>query len=162
MSRTRLSAAIVALGLLAPVAAATSASAAHAPAVCGQAAEHKDFKHAKNAKAQAAKSKGKKVGHGKLKFVHAGKVTAVDASTGTLSFVVHGGQVKARRGCVIVVKVPSTAKIQRNDAAATFADLMVGDHANVKGTLAKDATTGDITYTAARVSASGPATTPGG
>jgi sRNA-binding protein len=158
MSRTRLAAAaLVTFGLLAPVAAATSASAA--PATCGQAAMAKDFKHIKHAKAQAAKSKGKKVGHSKLTFVHAGKVTAVDTTASTVSFVVRGGQVKALRGCTIVVNVPATAKIMRNDAVATLADIAVGDHVNVKGTLAKDATTGDITYTATRVAASAPAST---
>lgn len=155
MHRTRLAAAaIVTLGLLAPVAAATSASASATPAACGAAAQVKDFKHAKNAKAIAAKSKGKKVGHAKLSFVHGGKVTAVDATAGTVSFVVHGGQVKALRGCTITVSVPSTAKILRNDATATLADIVVGDHVNVKGTIAQDATTHAIAYTATRVSAS--------
>jgi len=155
MHRTRLAAAaILTLGLLAPVAAATSASAA--PAACGAAAVTHDFKHSKNAAAQAAKLKGKKKGHSKLTFVHAGKVTAVDTTAGTVSFVVRGGSVKALRGCTITVVVPTTAKIHRNDATATLADVVVGDHVNVKGTIAKDATTGDITYTASRVSASAP------
>jgi hypothetical protein len=153
MSRTRLAAAaIVTLGLIAPVAAASSASAK--PVECGQAAVAKDFKHAKNAKAQAAKSKGKKKGHSKLTFVHAGKVTAVDTTAGSVSLVVRGGQVKALRGCTITVLVPATAKVNRNHAAVTLADVAVGDHVNVKGTLAKDATTGHVTYTASRVSAS--------
>jgi len=153
VSRTRLAAAaIITFGLLAPVAAATSASAA--PAECGQAALHKDFKHSKNAKAQSAQSKGKKVGHNKLTFVHAGKVTGVDTNLGTISFVVRGGQVKAIRGCIIDVNVPATAKIKRNDATATLADIKIGDHVNVKGTLAKDGTT--FIYTATRVAASAP------
>jgi hypothetical protein len=159
MSRTRLAAVVVAFGLLAPVAAATSASAAHVPAACGAAAVHKDFKHIKNAKARAAHSKGKKVGHTKLKFVHAGKVTAVDTTAGTVSFVVRGGQVKALRGCTIVVNVPATAKIMRNHATATLADIAVGDHVNVKGTVAKNATTGEVTSTATRGAASAPAST---
>jgi len=155
MSRTRLAAAaIVTFGLLAPVAAATSASAA--PAECGQAALAKDFKHSKNAAAQAAQSKGKKKGHNRLTFVHAGRVTAVDTTAGTVSFVVRGGQVKALRGCTITVVVPATAKIHRDDATATLADIAVGDHVNVKGTLAKDALTSEVTYTASRVSASAP------
>jgi hypothetical protein len=158
MSRTRLAAAaVVTFALLAPVAAATSASAA--PAACGQAALHKDFKHSKNAKPRAAKSKGKKVGHSKLTFVHAGKVNAVDTTAHTISFVVRGGQVKALRGCTITVQVPTTAKIVRNDAPATLAEIAVGDHVNVKGNLAKAATTGDITYTATRVAASAPVST---
>ena len=154
MSRTRLaSVALVTFGLIAPVAAATSASAK--PVECGQAALAKDFKHAKNAKAQAAKSKGKKAGQSKLTFVHAGRVT-VDATADTVTFVVRGGQVKALRGCTITVNVPSTAKVSRGDAAAVLTDVKAGDHVNVKGTLAKDAVSGEITYTATRVSASAP------
>jgi hypothetical protein len=152
MTRTRLAAAaIVTFGLLAPVAAATSASAK--PVECGQAALAKDFKHAKKAKAVAAHNKGKKKGHAKLTFVHAGTVKSVDAVNGTLSFVVRGGQVKALRGCMITVAVPDTAKVKRGDAAATLADVVVGDHVNVKGTLGKD-DAGVVSYTATRVAAS--------
>jgi hypothetical protein len=153
MTRTRLAAvAIVTLGLLAPAAAASAAP--HTPQACGASAQVKDHKINKaNARAKDAKSHGKKKGHSKPAFVHAGKVTAVDATASTLTFVVHGGQVKALRGCTLTVVVTPDTKINRNDAAATLGDIAAGDHVNVKGTTTRDATTGDVTYTATRVSA---------
>ncbi|HUR74583.1 MAG TPA: hypothetical protein VMZ00_09920 [Sporichthya sp.] len=156
MTRTRLAAvAVVTLGLLAPVAAASSASAA--PQACGASAKVKDHKiNNANAKARDARTHGKKKGHSKPAFVHAGKVTAVDPAASTLSFVVRGGQVKALRGCTLTVVVTAATKINRNDAAAALGDIAVGDHVNVKGTSARDATTGAVTYTATRVSAEAP------
>ncbi len=146
MTRTRLAAAaVLTLGLLAPVAAASSASAA--PQSCSTQVVVKDHK--------LNKGKAKKKGHSKVAFVHAGKVSAVDAEAGTVSFVVRGGQNKALRGCVLTVAVNADTKISRNGNAATLADLVAGDHVNVKGTSAKDATTAEVTYTAKRVSASG-------
>lgn len=146
MNRTRLAAAaVITLGLLAPVAAASSASAA--PQTCSNQVVVKDHK--------LNKGKAKKKGHSKAAFVHAGKVTAVDAAAGTVSFVVRGGQNKALRGCVLTVAVTADTKIQRNDAAATLAQFVAGDHVNVKGTSAKDATTSVVTYTAKRIAGSG-------
>ncbi len=155
MNRTRLvAAAVLTLGLLAP--AGVAAAAPKAPPVCGQAAIAKDHKVNKaNAKAKAAKAKGKKKGHSKPAFVHAGKVTAVAADS--VSFVVRGGQVKALRGCTITVVVTSTTKVNRNDGPSSLASVLVGDHVNVKGTTAKNAETGIVTYTATRVSADGKA-----
>ncbi len=150
MTRMRLAAAaILTVGLLAPVAAATSASAA--PKACGQAAQVKDHK---NNKADAAKDNGKKTGHAKPAFVHAGRVTAVDATVGTLSFVVRGGQTKALRGCTITVLVTVDTKVKRNNDAASLASVVAGDHVNVKGTSARNAD-GSVTYTAKRISAAG-------
>ena len=146
MNRTRLAAAaVLTLGLLAPVAAASSASAA--PQSCSDQVVAKDHK--------INKGKAKKKGHSKPAFVHAGKVTAVDAAAGTVSFVVRGGQNKAIRGCVLTVVVTENTKINRNDEVATLAQLAAGDHVNVKGTSAKDATTSEVTYTAKRIAASG-------
>ena len=138
MTRTRLAAAaVLSLSLLAPVAAASSASAA--PQTCNQAVV-KDHKI----------NKGQRKGHSKPSFVHAGKVTAVGAST--VSFTVRGGQNKALRGCVLTVAVTADTKIKRNGQAVTLAQLAEGDHVNVKGTSAKDGTT--VTYTAKRIAAS--------
>lgn len=149
MTRTRLAAAaVLTLGLLAPVATATTAAAA--PKACGESVQVKEHKVAK----AAAKAKGKKKGHSKPAFVHGGKVTAVDVEASTLTFVVRGGQNKALRGCTLTVVVTEATKINRDDAPATLADVVTGDRVNVKGTLARDTTTGDVTYTATRVSAS--------
>jgi hypothetical protein len=153
MTRTRLAAAaVLTLGLLAPV--ATASTAAAAPKACGESVQVKEHKVAKAAaKAKDLKSKGKKKGHSKPAFVHGGTVTAVDAETSTLTFVVRGGQNKALRGCTLTVVVNESTKINRDDAVATLADVVAGDHVNVKGTTARDATSGDVTYTATRVSA---------
>jgi hypothetical protein len=157
MTRTRIAAAaLLTLGLLAPVAVASSASAA-APGACGQSVQVKDHKINKaNAHAKDAKAKGKKKGHSKPAFVHGGKVTAVDTTASTLTFVVHGGQNKALRGCALTVVVTADTKITRNDAVATLATIAAGDHVNVKGTSALSATTGLVTFTATRVSAEAP------
>jgi hypothetical protein len=145
MTRTRLAAAaVITLGLLAPVAAASSASAA--PQTCSDQAVAKDHK--------INKGKAKKKGLNKPTFVHAGKVTAVDAAASTVSFVVRGGQNKAVRGCVLTVVVTETTKINRDGETATLAQLAAGDHVNVKGTSAKDAVTAEVTYTAKRIAAS--------
>ena len=154
MTRTRLAAAaVLTLGLLAPVATASTATAA--PKACGESVQVKEHKVAKAAaKAKDAKAKGKKKGHSKPAFVHGGSVSAVDAAASTLSFVVRGGQNKALRGCTLTVVVTEATKVSRDGAAATLADVVAGDHVNVKGTLARDAASGDVTYTATRVSAS--------
>lgn len=144
MTRTRLAAAaVLTLGLLAPVAAASSASAA--PKSCSDQVVAKGHK--------INKAKAKKKGLNKPTFVHAGKVTAVDSTAGTVSFVVRGGQNKAVRGCVLTVVVTENTKINRDGEAAALAQIGAGDHVNVKGTSAKDATTGDVTYTAKRIAA---------
>ena len=146
MTRTRLAAAaILTLGLLAPVATATSAAAA--PKACGESVQIKAHK------ASVAAAKGKKKGHNRPAFVHAGKVTAVDAEASTLTFVVRGGQNKALRGCTLTVVVTGSTKVNRNDAPASLAAVVAGDHVNVKGTTTRDAATGNVTYTATRISA---------
>lgn len=145
MTRTRIAAtAILTLGLLAPVAVATSASAA--PQTCSDHVLLKDHK--------VNKGVAKKKGLNKPTFVHAGRVTAVDTTAKTVSFIVRGGQNKSIRGCVITVLVTDTTKIRRNDNASTLADIKVGDHVNVKGTSARGE--GDsVIYTAKRIAASG-------
>jgi len=145
MTRTRIAAAaVLTLGLLAPVAVATSASAA--PQTCSDHVLLKDHK--------INKGLAKKKGLNKPTFVHAGRVTAVDTTGKTVSFVVRGGQNKAIRGCVLTVLVTDTTKIRRNDNASTLADIQVGDHVNVKGTSARGE--GDnVVYTAKRIAASG-------
>lgn len=143
MSRSRLAvAAVVTLGLLAPVAAASSASAA--PQSCSDQVLVKDHK--------INKGRALKKGLNKPTFVHAGKVTAVSTADSTVSFVVRGGQHKAIRGCVLTVKVTDSTKIRRNGDATTLAGLAAGDHVNVKGT--SDRTGADATYTAKRIAAS--------
>lgn len=160
MTRTRIAAAaVLTLGLLAPVAVASSASAA--PKACGERVQVKDHKANKaSAKAKAAKAakakgaKGKKKGHVRAIFVHGGKVTAVDTTASTLTFVVRGGQNKALRGCTLTVVVTADTKVNRNDGPSSLGALVAGDHVNVKGTSARSEG-GDVTYTATRIAAAG-------
>ena len=161
MTRTRLAAAaMLTLGLLAPVATATSAAAA--PKACGESVQIKDHKagqaaaKAKDARGKGAKGKALTKAHSRPAFVHGGKVTAVDAEASTLTFVVRGGQNKALRGCTLTVVVTEDTKVNRNDAPASLVDVVAGDHVNVKGKTTRDATSGDVTYTAARISAEAP------
>ncbi|MGQ0630281.1 MAG: hypothetical protein ACT4P1_04515 [Sporichthyaceae bacterium] len=147
MTRTRLAAAaVLSLALLAPVAAASSAAAA--PKACGESVQVKDHK--------ANKAKAKKKGHNKVTFVHGGKVMAVEATAGTLTFVVRGGQNKALRGCTLTVVVTESTKINRDDAPVVLGAITPTDKVNVKGTTSRDATTGEVTYTATRISADAP------
>lgn len=64
-------------------------------------------------------------------FVVGGKVTAVDATAGTLSFTVQGGRYKPLRGTVVTVNVAPDAKVTR-DGVVTLAEVLVGDHVVVK------------------------------
>lgn len=155
MTRTRIAAAaVLTLGLLAPVAAASTASAAP-PRACGESVQVKDYKISKaNAKAKDAKAKSKKKAHTKPAFVHGGTVTAVNATTTptTLTFVVRGGQNKALRGCTLTVVLTATTKITRNNADSSLGSIEVRDHVNVKGTTALDSA-GKVVYTATRIAA---------
>ena len=129
--RTRTFAAAT-LTALALAGAGTAPALAHAPA---------QHQHGKSAAAHAAHKPAK------TSFVLGGTVTAVDAAAPTISFTVNGGRDKALRGTVVTVKVADTAKITREDSAATLADVKPGDHVSTKGV------TLDGVRTASRVSA---------
>ena len=135
MTRTTLAAAaVLTLGLLAPVAAATSAAAV--PTVCGASVHLKDL--------------------GRFGFVHAGNVTEVNLDASTLSFVVRGGPDKAIRGCTLTVVVTEDTMINRNDAPVVLAEVEAGDHVNVSGSTTRASVSNDIIYTAVRVAAETP------
>ena len=51
-----------------------------------------------------------------------GKVTAVDATAGTITITTH-------KGTATTLTIPSSAKITRNHKTATLADFLVGDRA---------------------------------
>ncbi len=140
-------AAVLTLGLLAPAATAVAAP-----------------KHSCAAKvlvkAHKQNDQAKKNGHTKAKFVHAGKVTAVDATASTLTFTVRGGQNKALRGCAMTVKITADTKMKRNDAPSTMSAIKAGDHVNVKGVSDLNLVTKSLSYTAKRVSAQGPGVKP--
>jgi hypothetical protein len=93
------------------------------------------------------KQKGKKA---KREFNLGGRLTAVDATAHTVTFRVHGGKVKALRGTELTVVVADGARVRRDDAAATLADLAVGDKVRAKGKQV------DGVYTASRVQAESP------
>jgi len=66
-------------------------------------------------------------------FIAAGTVVGVDAVAGTLTFAIHGGRDKARRGQLLTVPVTEATLIRRHDLSAGLGDLSAGDHVNVKG-----------------------------
>jgi hypothetical protein len=155
MTRTRIAAAaVLTLGLLAPVGLASTASAAPKVKECSDAALAKDHKQNKaNAKAADAKNNGNKAGHSKPRFVYNGTIDSVDATAGTITFKVRGGTSQVLRNCLLTVIVTADTKITRNHAAASIDNVLKGDHINAKGTTKPnldDAT--KIDYTATRVS----------
>lgn len=79
------------------------------------------------------------------KFVRAGTVSAVDATAGTITFIVHGGRDKMMRDKPLTVLVTTTTKIRRNGVDAKLSEVLVGDRVKVKGTKK------DGVYTAIRV-----------
>jgi hypothetical protein len=98
----------------------------------------------------AGENKGKHKQKGKkahAKFNLGGRLTAVDAAAGTVTFRVHGGKFKALRGTDLTVTLADGARVRRNGSAATLADLVAGDHVRAKGVRAGDE------WTAARVHA---------
>jgi hypothetical protein len=85
----------------------------------------------KSATARAhAKAKAHKIEHAanaRRSFVLGGKVTAVDATAGTVTFTLHGTRFRALRGSDVTVTVNAATKVRR-EGAATLADVLVGDH----------------------------------
>jgi hypothetical protein len=86
----------------------------------------------------------------RAKFNLGGRLTAVDAAAGTVTFRVHGGKFKAVRGTELTVVVADGARVRRNEAAATLADFQVGDRVRAKGVRL------DGVWTAKRVKAESP------
>lgn len=88
------------------------------------------------AKARADVRRLEKLTHDKRSFVLGGSVSAVDTTTSTLTFTVHGGRYKALRGTGVTVSVPLTAKITREGAVdgvpVLLSAVLVGDHVVVK------------------------------
>lgn len=146
--RTWSRAAIVALALALPVAPVVTTAAAADTASVAQVAKHgdDDGKKGKSDKGKK-KQKGKKA---RAKFNLGGRLVAVDPAAGTVTFRVHGGQVKSVRGTDLLVQVADDARVRRNDAAATLADFQVGDKVRAKGVRA------DGVWTAKRVKAEAP------
>jgi hypothetical protein len=114
-------AAALTLGLLTPAVPAMAKSDHHGSSVSA---------------ARSHGQQGRAHGKGHLKFVLAGSLASVDTTAGTVSFQVHGGRDKTLRGTVVTVTVAPDAVVERNDAVATLADLVVGDHVVVKGSKA--------------------------
>ncbi len=90
---------------------------------------------APKAKAPSAKAPTKKAPEKapKVKAVRmtlSGAVTAVEGDS--VTFTVKGGRDKALRGKPLTVTVPGTARVVRNDEAATLADVLVGDKVTVQ------------------------------
>ena len=81
------------------------------------------------------------------RFVATGTVVAVGADS--LTVAVEGGT-KSLRGTEAVITVPADARVNRDDATVTLADVVVGDHAAVQGT-----STGGV-LVAKRVNAASP------
>jgi hypothetical protein len=142
--RTWSVAAVLAFAIAMPVApmAATAASASTGSRVV--AASHGNDDPAGD-DAGKHKQKGKKA---HAKFNLGGGITAVDAAAGTVTFRVHGGKFKALRKTELTVTVADGARVRRNGAVVTLADLVVGDHVRVKGVRGTDGV-----WTANRVTA---------
>ena len=135
------SAVLLALAVTLPTLPAVSASAAST--------SHSASAHVKSTKAAKAKAAKKAKKAQKALFNLGGRLTAVDAGAGTVTFTVHGGQIKALRGESLTVTLAEGARVLRNDGPATLADFVVGDKVRAKGTRA-----GDV-FSAKRVKAVG-------
>ncbi|WP_459642279.1 hypothetical protein [Kineococcus sp. NUM-3379] len=141
-TRTAVVAALV-LGLTLPAGgAALAAGGQHAQRGTAAVAAQKE-KPAKQAK---------KPRKATVKFTAGGVVTAVAADG--LTFTVKGGRDKALRDKPLTVVLGKDARVQRDDAPATLADVVVGDRVTVLGTTAAGA------FTAVRVNASSAQATP--
>ncbi|HUR75682.1 MAG TPA: hypothetical protein VMZ00_15480 [Sporichthya sp.] len=147
--RTWSRAAIVALAVALPVAPAVTTAASAASGSVVRVASHGHDGGGKDDRADQGKHKQKgKKAH--AKFNLGGRLTAVDPAAGTVTFRVHGGQVKAVRGTELTVVLAPDARVRRNDAAATLADFQVGDKVRAKGVRTADV------WTANRVKAESP------
>lgn len=91
--------------------------------------------------AMAGHGKGHKWAHGKSKFQLVGKVSAVDAVTGTLTVKVKSGTktIRAFRGSDLELSLADGAKVRLivdgEAVPATLADLAVGAKVKVGGTI---------------------------
>lgn len=142
---------MLALALALPVAPVITTTASAQTASVSQVVQHdqganKDKSLQKGNKAQ----KGKKAKKAPAKFNLGGRLTAVDAAAGTVTFRVQGGKFKSVRGTELTVVVAEDARVRRNDAAATLADFQVGDKVRAKGFLVNGV------WTASRVQAEAP------
>jgi hypothetical protein len=72
-----------------------------------------------------------------VKFTASGRVTAVDATAGTVTIKVKGGTKDVKR-TTVTVTVPATARIVVNGAGRTLADVAAGFGVTVTGTHAGD------------------------
>ncbi len=104
----------------------------------------------KSGKEKAGKAKKQKAKKARAKFNLGGRLTAVDPEAGSVTFRVHGGQVKSVRGTELTVVLAEDARVRRNDAAATLADFQIGDKVRAKGVRAHGV------WTAKRVKAEAP------
>lgn len=137
------------LALALPLAPVVTTTASAETASVAQVASHGDGKDDRADKGKK-KQKGKKAKKASAKFNLGGRLTAVDAEAGTVTFRVHGGKIKSVRGTELTVVVGEGARVRRNDAAATLADFQVGDKVRAKGTRAEGV------WTASRVKAEAP------
>jgi len=86
---------------------------------------------AAEAKARAKARKLERTATARGALVLGGRVVAVDAATGSLTFTVHGGRYKVLRGTDVTALVSPEAKVTR-DGVVTLAEVQVGDHVVVK------------------------------
>ncbi|WP_019874456.1 hypothetical protein [Sporichthya polymorpha] len=164
--RTWSRAAVLALALALPAVPAGTSAATAGPTGAVHVAKHGDDDRkpgesgrdksdrgksdGKGKKKQKGKDKKDKKPRAKAKFNLGGRLTAVDAEAGTVTFRVHGGKLKAVRGQELTVTVADGARVRRNDAAASLTDFQPGDKVRAKGVRAGDA------WTANRVQAEAP------
>ena len=138
--RTAALALVLSTAAVVPLAGTASAAApAHRPAAVQKAP-------AKPAKPEKPAKPVKQV---KVAFTASGTTTAVDPAAGTVTVSAKGGT-KDVRGRTVTVTVADTARIVRDDAPATLADLAAGDRITVTGTRA------GTVYTALKVQAHAP------
>ena len=87
--------------------------------------------HKAAGKAKAAEKKAAAHARRDARFTATGTLVSVSGDTLTVS--VKGGNRKSLKGTDAVFTVAEGAKINRDDAPATLADLVAGDHVAVKG-----------------------------
>ncbi len=151
--RTWSRAAMLALAVALPISPVVTTTASADTASVVRVAPHGSDDGAKDDRGKADradrehKQKGKAA---RAKFNLGGRLTAVDVEAGTVTFRVHGGKFKAVRGTELTVIVADGARVRRNEAAATLADLQVGDRVRAKGVRQ------DGVWTAKRVKAESP------
>jgi hypothetical protein len=124
---------VIALAPSAAIAAKGGHKADHAHTNSGHGSEHKAAGQAKanEHKAAAHARRDAKKALKDARFTATGTLVSVDGDTLTVS--VQGGNRKALKGTDATFTVAEGAKINRDDAPATLADLVPGDHVMVKG-----------------------------